>query len=1256
MECPVGADGTPCGEGTGVGMCEYTDEQKDILASGRLDDNGHLIAYEEPKMSLFGQCKCVSKEGSKNKNCDMECQQCNEHSYNTTLYSKAGVWTLGDENTFIGSVSGTGNVRNNLDTITLDLRKDENIQSITLQSSWLQRYEKRKITSTHLEYNNILSLDHCLVTCGDSEFANYFDRGCRCANGTISVDKTDTSDYVIYVQHHVQTYKVMVATEALYPHFDEYKCDRNKACSYKPPYYLASECHISNKITSRAECELIGDFVTWNSTQGCIVREIVEKTSGFYDNSITKEECLALTGFNIETDTNNKPKGCYKETSESSDSNIYYNNNKDVFDKACNTNTPCLKRKIYNEVCKDTVALNAYGRYVKLEPLTCTANKDYNSYNRGGDPSDDWKKMGPCESDCDSTDDCLSGSCYSRDHSTDIPDGCPGASSIVGTHDFCYIPHVPIQCHIRFGVDIVQGGKIGICEGSNGFCDCQPPFTNFKEEISFNWKGQEQKQLVKNYGVPSLGYEFIRYGECEGGVETRMSDYSCNEDKAQCIEDCFQLCKNLELRSETGYKGFLVFFSTTGGQCWCETASAYTCSVRANTEHYSRFEFTGYKPSTTELSTIRMKQGRESFIKNYLKMAFVESKAYKVSRWKRRKAYNDLKYEIREPGDALCEHPIESLEECKQALKDLGFINWDSAVTSTHTILPYGCLFDSWGSAYFLNGVYDGSAYIDRTYICKGVEQDWVEVYNEFRDNPEQFACPRTPQMLNRDQCLEASNTMGLNGGSGDFDMAETIVPYGCSFYVDPNAQDYSRVAWNSNLNGFHNIKDTLTKVCTDPAHWCAYSFNRRVCLVGDRYVLADGETDECDFRQCVANDFNKLSELEDTSAFYNFDCNGVCPGTNNRTLIPCNNHGRCTVSGQCACEKAYITKYSTEKAISTEVGGQARSNIVESKFDTTGWRGEACEIKCPGYDENTKSMLNVCNGHGVCNNDGACECQMGYIGEECEFKCPGFDDGEDTVCSGHGRCELSVIDITNTPNLRSTSPCSTYSDWGPCKDGFRSKTLLLDNTTVENNCVRQIFEKCSHSYNCIGEWGEWNVTQFVISREFIVKDPGSKNDCPKSPQIFNGSFIEFQELQRETPTESFKLKSTVPNTKAIDLEFSVENDQYIFNQQQEPVIRLCQNTLYTFKRMDAGHPLRVVAADTCNSCGLTNYGDLPSTSIFQYDVTNTQPQSAIFTNIGEYWYLCTTHDEMIGRIIIEKCDNAFLDFSMNSTLKSLVT
>ena len=195
-------------------------------------------------------------------------------------------------------------------------------------------------------------------------------------------------------------------------------------------------------------------------------------------------------------------------------------------------------------------------------------------------------------------------------------------------------------------------------------------------------------------------------------------------------------------------------------------------------------------------------------------------------------------------------------------------------------------------------------------------------------------------------------------------------------------------------------------------------------------YTSGDWKTIYHDFRDepsryeclpgtpCTHHDFMLLGNLADSSTRYNYDCNSECPGIDASTDIPCNGHGACRVTGECACDPAAIVVGVNEvSGASVEItmsNGETYENseVDVSKYDRTGWRGNDCSKMCPGYDPVTKSMLHVCSGHGVCDDAAQCQCEMGYVGDTCQFLCPGFDDSDINVCAGHGTCTVNLIEI----------------------------------------------------------------------------------------------------------------------------------------------------------------------------------------------------------------------------------------------------
>ena len=252
----------------------------------------------------------------------------------------------------------------------------------------------------------------------------------------------------------------------------------------------------------------------------------------------------------------------------------------------------------------------------------------------------------------------------------------------------------------------------------------------------------------------------------------------------------------------------------------------------------------------------------------------------------------------------------------------------------------------------------------------------------------------------------------------------------------------------------------------------------------------------------CNQHDVVMLSDYDETSARYNFDCKGKCPGTIEHQ-IPCSGHGRCGITGECICDIAKVYKGTNLDGTVVFVRLNELTTIqdekmIVSRYDKTGWRGEACDIQCPGYDLETESMEYVCSGHGICNNNGECQCDLGYIGPECEYKCPDFKDGDLNVCSGHGTCTLSTTEIVKpTIKLQSSHHCP--GEWGPysdCDGTYRVREW------IGHNCPKKLdYLNCTHeSVGCDGYYSEWSVCHLGYHyRNFTVtRQPKNGGiECP---------------------------------------------------------------------------------------------------------------------------------------------------------------
>lgn len=173
---------------------------------------------------------------------------------------------------------------------------------------------------------------------------------------------------------------------------------------------------------------------------------------------------------------------------------------------------------------------------------------------------------------------------------------------------------------------------------------------------------------------------------------------------------------------------------------------------------------------------------------------------------------------------------------------------------------------------------------------------------------------------------------------------------------------------------------------------------------------------------------------------------------TRDPDLTACNGRGACGVTGQCRCDAAkYLSlthPITGDKIVVQSDQKGTLSQIPITTLDTTPYRGEACEKVCPGYDEEKKSMEDVCSGHGVCTRGGQCQCDVGYVGINCELRCPVKDTSttdDQTVCSGHGTCSeqrvFAGLDITDEDAKRYYIVSEAYRKW---------HNLCPDNTPID--------------------------------------------------------------------------------------------------------------------------------------------------------------------------------------------------------------
>ena len=247
-----------------------------------------------------------------------------------------------------------------------------------------------------------------------------------------------------------------------------------------------------------------------------------------------------------------------------------------------------------------------------------------------------------------------------------------------------------------------------------------------------------------------------------------------------------------------------------------------------------------------------------------------------------------------------------------------------------------------------------------------------------------------------------------------------------------------------------------------------------------------------CSQKPCDFHDVMLLGNLQESSFNYNYDCAKSCPSVDTATKIPCNGHGRCAITGSCVCDPAKVirgTDASTGSTFQINIfGGETieESEFMVSKLDQTGYRGEDCSLTCPGYHPERQDMTEVCSGHGVCNMDAECQCNIGYTGEVCQFTCPGYVEGDLNVCSGHGTCGMSEVKIFT----------NIFDEFD--ETFYINGTAAVRKTNEQPSCPLPASKAVGLGYSVINDIGFLDLTKIYMIRESNLCSSPSINQCKR--------------------------------------------------------------------------------------------------------------------------------------------------------------
>ena len=311
---------------------------------------------------------------------------------------------------------------------------------------------------------------------------------------------------------------------------------------------------------------------------------------------------------------------------------------------------------------------------------------------------------------------------------------------------------------------------------------------------------------------------------------------------------------------------------------------------------------------------------------------------------------------------------------------------------------------------------------------------------------------------------------------------------------------------------------------CTE----CAAGWVGRDCDL--RCPTGPGDASCAGHGSCYAR--AKAAHCDCFAGFAGAACARECPGG---ALNPCSGHGQCdSTTALCACDRSPATGYwgaatcdacaagwsgeSCDVPCPVGIGGAACSGarcwngLCLCEAGTCGrvcnLTGDACRALtcppglwgvgcagvCPG------GLGNVCNGHGNCHGNGACECAAAWAGAACGLLCPGGVGGP---CSGHGAC----LQTTGQCKCRATYATADCAVQCPVRHGrvCAGHGVCRDGAARDGACVCDPgFATASCGVRCPGTSFRGNATE-TCSGHGACDGATATCACDATPGVWAG-------------------------------------------------------------------------------------------------------------------------------------------------------
>ena len=297
----------------------------------------------------------------------------------------------------------------------------------------------------------------------------------------------------------------------------------------------------------------------------------------------------------------------------------------------------------------------------------------------------------------------------------------------------------------------------------------------------------------------------------------------------------------------------------------------------------------------------------------------------------------------------------------------------------------------------------------------------------------------------------------------------------------------------------------------------------------------------------------------------------------------------------------------------------------------------KAVAVNSMGGDSSCDPIL--CAENEYVSNNVCTACTGGSIrdpgddssGTNTECSCPADTEGDGSACQA---CPpLSTALPGNIASKCTKNDAAIWHDEvvnGPADAGACEVTL---------DCTSKVADPST----CLQPYEDGGVLQ-ATSPCCMLTNP-STCLCPVDHRVSNNECVPCTSGETRPEGDNPDGSNTYCSVEGIAHAFGNNgNDHFTHVGVDDPDINLKVGQKYTFLRDSAGHPLRIVSEADCPSCNTGTWSTLPISSLGLVDAEQGIANVVWTPKIaGTYYYVCTVHPNMVGKIIVawEPCSFA---------------